>query len=131
MISFWKSPRGTYVLEREAKRSEARSTEKREKAAARKRDGKCRWPLKHFCRGGLESAHLRDASLGGEMIRSNLITLCAWLHRNGPESIHGKQLRIDAITSAGADGPCAFWQRLGNRWHLMAQERSVGVVERD
>jgi len=114
------------VLDKEKEDVESRAVEKREKAKAKRRDKGCRWPEKHKCRGVLESAHLRDASLGGAMVASNLITLCAWLHRRGPVSIHGKQLRIEPETSRGADGPCAYYQQgVDGRFYLVARE--VGI----
>lgn len=131
-MSFWKAPRGSYVLERDEQRANDRTKERDEKAKAKRRDGRCRWPMKHVCRGGLESAHIRDASLGGEMDSSNLVTLCAWIHRRGPESIHGKQLRIDPVTSAGANGPLIFWRRdEEGQFYVVAQERAIGIIQRD
>jgi hypothetical protein len=121
--------RGSEVLKREAKRAEARTRERFEKGVARRRDGGCRWPIKHVCRGGLEAAHVRDASLGGEMESDNLITLCAWIHRRGPESIHGKQLKVEPETGDGADGPCSFYRLDDNgMWMCVGVESSLGVL---
>lgn len=128
----WKAPRGSYVLDREARKAEAVRIERREKAKARHRDGRCRWPERHECLCGLESAHVVDASLGGPMRSDNLVTLCAWLHRRGPESIHGKQLRVDAETPRGADGPLSFWRRdIDGVFYLVRRESAPFRYERD
>jgi len=130
----FKAPRGSLVLEREAQALEAAALEKREKAKAKRRDGhKCRWPEPHKCRLALESAHIQDASLGGPMAAENLVTLCGWLHRRGPESIHGKQLRIDKETAAGANGALSFWRQNldGNGYYLVAREIAPFVIEKD
>ena len=128
-----KPVRGALMLEREERQAKALSIEKREKAKAKKRDGgKCRWPEKHKCRGVLESAHILDTSLMGEMAAENLVTLCSWLHRRGPVSIHGKQLRVECETAAGANGPLAFYQQgVDGEFYLVARETAIGVYERD
>lgn len=128
----FKPPRGYYILEREAEKADALRVEREQKAKTRKRDGRCRWPEDHVCRGELESAHIRDASLGGEMSAQNLITLCAWIHRRGPESIHGKQLKVESLTVDGANGPLSFWRKdAQGAFYVVAQERAIGMVERD
>jgi hypothetical protein len=107
-----KPARGTSLLERHQRKLDAAAIEKREKAAVKAWAGhRCRWPEKHTCLGGLDAAHLVDASLGGAMERTNLVTLCAWIHRRGPESIHGKQLRMEAETALGSYGAMAFYRR--------------------
>jgi hypothetical protein len=128
-----KPSRGSLILEREAAAAKALEIERREKAAAKKRDGRCRWPEKHTCRGGeLEAAHIEDASLGGALDRQNLVTLCPWVHRRGPASIHGKQLRIDVETERGADGPLSFWRKGENGvFFLVARETAPFRYERD
>lgn len=132
METFWKPARGSYVLEREKNRAEAADIERKAKAKAKRRDGRCRWPEPHKCLGGLESAHIVDASLGGAMATENLVTLCAWLHRRGPESIHGKHIKIEKETTDGADGALSFWRRLlSGEWYLVARERSPFILERD
>lgn len=124
-----KPQRGSLVLEREKQRAELRARERFEKGVAKRRDGGCRWPIKHMCRGGLEAAHLRDASLGGEMISENLIVCCAWIHRRGPESIHGKQLKVEPETGAGADGPCSFYRMdESGTWTCVGVESAIGVL---
>lgn len=131
----WKPVRGSRILAREAQQKEAKLLERHEKAAAKARDGyHCRWPEKHVHRGMIEAAHIQDASLCGPMDRRNLITLCAWLHRTGPESVHGKQLRVEAETALGADGPVSFWrQRSNGAYTCIAREirpGQVGMLER-
>lgn len=127
-----KPSRGSGVLAREKDDAAALKVELEQKGIAKKRDGRCRWPEKHKCRGGLEAAHIRDASLGGAMHADNLIVLCAWIHRRGPESIHGKQLSIDCETEAGARGGLSFWRK-GNdgAWYLVRREIRPFEYERD
>ncbi len=136
MATMAKPARGSGILAREAKRSAARTLELAAKAEAKRRDGKCRWPVKHKCRGGLESAHIVDASLGGEMCPENLITVCAWIHRTGPESIHGKDYRSESLTEFDANGPLAFFAKVWSEtragefsWRCVGRERAVGVLE--
>jgi hypothetical protein len=122
-----KPARGSHVLEREAKRAEYEKALDEAKRRAKRRDGaRCRWPEVHKCRGGLEGAHLKDASLGGAPHAMNIVTLCAWIHRSGPESIHGKQLAIEHETAYGADGPLAFY-RNGT---CVGVEITIGVLRK-
>lgn len=127
-----KPARGTRVLDRERDQANALKLEREQKAIAKKRDGRCRWPEEHKCRFELEAAHILDASLGGLMNAANLVMLCGWIHRRGPESIHGKQLRIDVETARGAWGPLSFWkQDAAGVYYMVAREKAAGVVEKD
>jgi hypothetical protein len=134
-----KPPRGSAILARAKADAERKAQEKAVAALVKARDGRCRWPEKHVCRGGpLEAAHIVDKSLRGETSTRNVVTLCPFLHRRGPESIHSKDLKIEAETAYGADGPLSFHRRsdevdaLGQPvFYMVAKERSVGVVERD
>jgi hypothetical protein len=138
--TFWKPKRGTAILERAKADSERKAREAEVAKLVKARDGfKCRWPEKHVCRGGpLEAAHIEDKSRMGETSTQNEVTLCPWLHRRGPESIHGKELKIEVETPLGADGPLSFWRQTGEYdalgqpvYYCVARERSVGVVEKD
>jgi hypothetical protein len=134
--SLVKPSKGSQTLAREEDRAQADAIERREKGAAKKRDGKCRWPEPHKCRGQMEAAHIVDASLGGPMHRANLVLFCAWIHRNGPESIHGKSLKVETESAAGAEGALSFWRRvqespLVTRWYLVAREIRPFQYERD
>lgn len=127
-----KPQRGQRVLDKEKADAEALKKELEVKKAVKRRDVVCQWPEPHKCRGGLECAHIIDASLGGRMHEENLILLCAWIHRRGPESIHGKQLKIEAETSWGARGPLGFWKKgEDGAYYLVARQRADGTVERD
>lgn len=110
----WKPKRGSGVLEREKREAEDTALEIAAKKAAKERAGwKCRWPERHKCRGGLEAAHIRDASLGGEMHPRNLFVCCAWIHRRGPDSIHSKDLRVLPVSkTAGANGPVRCYRKV-------------------
>lgn len=134
-----KPARGSAILAREEVAAAMEAIERREKAIAKKRDGHCRWPEKHTCRGGeLEAAHIVDASLGGAMDAANLVTFCPWIHRRGPESIHGKQLKVETETERGAFGALSFWRQTGEfddlgqpTYFLVAREIAPFIYERD
>ncbi len=131
-LAFPKPARGTAILAREKKAAEARAIEKEQKGLAKARDVRCRWPEAHKCRGEMEAAHILDASLGGPMDAANLVLLCSWIHRRGPESIHGKQLRIECEGDAGAWGPLSFWkQDAAGEYFLVAREIRRGEIEKD
>jgi hypothetical protein len=136
----WKPKRGAAILARAADDAARKKKEHEVAAQVKARDGhKCRWPEAHVCRGGpLEAAHIRDKSLRGPTVMENEITLCPFLHRRGPESIHSKDLKIEPETAFGTNGPVSFWRRtdevdaLGQPvYYMVARERSVGVIERD
>lgn len=132
MISFPKPSRGTHVIDREAQRYQIVQAERIAKAAARKRDHwGCRWPEPHVCRGGIEVAHILDKSLGGPSETCNLMTLCAWVHRRGPASIHGKQLMVMPETPLGADAACAFYRRDEHDvWVCVGVEVRIGMLRK-
>jgi hypothetical protein len=110
----WKPRRGSSVLEREKREAQDTDAEIAAKKEAKARAGyRCLWPEKHKCRGGLEAAHIRDASLGGPCIPANLFVCCAWIHRRGPESIHSKDLRVQPVSkTAGANGPVKCYRKV-------------------
>lgn len=132
-----KPVRGTSILARQQAKADALKEEREFAAAVKARDGhKCRWPEAHKCLGGpLEAAHVIDRSLGGPSIRSNGWTVCPFLHRRGPDSIHGKELKVEAETPAGADGPLSFHRQTGEFdalgqpiYYCLAVEESPGVI---
>ena len=128
----WKPERGARVLAKEAQTAEDAKIEKREKGKARRRDKVCRWPELHKCRCALESAHIVHASLGGAMAAENLVTLCGWLHRRGPETQQYGQLKVEKDTPAGANGPLSFWRKgLDGVFYLVARESAPGIIEKD
>jgi hypothetical protein len=98
--------------------------EDREKTKARKRDLRCRWP---GCdcqtrRDRIEVAHIEDKSLLGPSDSENLVCLCVARHQGRP-SLHSKDLRIEKLTPAGADGPLSFWARdYDGSWYCVALE---------
>lgn len=107
--------KGSHFLTRKAKKAEIRRFEETEKAAVRVRDRVCRWPgCKENGKGiRLEVAHLNDKGIGGDhserSSRDQMILLCYW-HHQGPESLHSKDLKIEATTNDGTAGPCAFYE---------------------
>ena len=72
----------------------------------------CRWPS---CgsRESIETAHIDDKGMGGDhgerSHRSNMLRLC-FDHHQGRRSLHSKDLRIEKLTEAGAEGPLLFLQ---------------------
>lgn len=133
-----KPARGSRVLAKEEEDAKFLKIEREEKGAAKKRDGRCRWPEPHKCRFDLEAAHIVDASEGGAMCRTNLVIFCGWIHRRGPESIHGKQLKVEKETADGAQGALSFWRQSGEFdalgkpiYHLVARETRPFEYERD
>jgi len=134
--SLFKAPRGTATLKKEQADKHESDAEIAIKKLIKLRDGKCRWPERHKCRGGLEVIHVQDHSTGGAFITSNLWLGCKWIHRTGPKSIHSKDLVLKPLTKRGTDGPCAFYRRVyaeSRKDHytdkLIARERAVGVLE--
>jgi hypothetical protein len=134
--AFFKGPRGKATLDKEKAAREETAAELLVKADVKARDRTCRCPLRHKCRGGMEVIHWKDRSLGGEFSTRNLWLGCAFVHRTGPVSIHGKDIEIEPLTKKGLDGPCAWWLlKYPEGWGkpkrtLIARESAVGVVER-
>jgi hypothetical protein len=135
-----KPKRGAGILQREKDDAERKAHEDKIAKAVKTRDGhKCRWPEAHKCRGGvLEAAHIEDKSLRGPTCTENEVTLCPWIHRRGPESIHGKELKIEKETDRGADGALSFWRQTGDYdelgqpvYTLVAREVRPFQYERD
>lgn len=133
----FKQPRGAAKLAKEKDDRDETAAEILVKGDVKARDKKCRWPGRHKCRGGLEAAHIIDASRGGEMSTKNLVLLCKWQHRSGPESIHGKELEIRILTKKGADGPLSFHRKRFSEtrhgeytWQTVGKETAPGVLEK-
>lgn len=135
----WKPAKGSKVLAKESQVEEETAEEIQAKKEAKRRDGRCRWPERHKCRKGLEGAHIKDKSTGGPNIPENIITVCGWIHRRGPQSIHGKDFYIvPRNKKLGANGPLEFWKRVWfegrkNEYRsvLVARETAPFVLERD
>jgi hypothetical protein len=134
--AFFKQPRGTATLKKEKASREESAEELDIKKLVRLRDGKCRWPEAHKCRGGMEVVHLKDRSLGGEYVTGNLWLACKWIHRSGPKSIHSKDLALEPLTKKGCDGPMRFYRQTFEvatgkpKRTLVARESAIGVVEK-
>lgn len=133
--SFFKGPRGSAVIAKEKDAAKDTADEIDIKRQVRERDKKCRWPGKHKCRGGMEAAHIVDASRGGACSTPNLVLLCKWIHRTGPESIHGKELEIRILSKKGADGALSFHRKAFSEtkageytWRTVGKETAPGVL---
>lgn len=134
-----KPARGSSKLAREKDDAERDAKELEVGKAVKVRDNwRCRWPEAHKCRGPLEAVHIVDKSLLGATCTENEVAFCAWIHRQGPASIHGKQLKVEKETARGANGPLSFWRKDGNfdalgqpTYALVAREVRPGELERD
>jgi hypothetical protein len=127
-----KPARGSRVLAKEDADAERAKREAAVRKDVHRFQPRCRWPMAHKCRGGLECAHMLDASLGGAYTAENLIRICAWIHRRGPESIHGKQLAIEPQTPRGARDGLLFYRKGDDGiFYLVARETAPYVLERD
>lgn len=142
-----KPERGEYRAEKLAKRAQSKSSEKAEKAKARKRDGAackgyCRWPGCKV-RTYLEVSHLKHKSMGGNpandrSVAERMIQVCQPHHRGG-RSIDTGDLEVRPLTLAGTDGPCEFWQAftlmvdgsLRREMKCIAYETSIGIYHED
>ena len=102
-----------------ARRDRRRAIEAHEDAEKRKvrvRDRVCRWPNCPECRrykSRLEVAHLDAKGIGGDhgerSTADRMVLLCMLVHQ-GPRSLHSGDRRIEPLTVAGANGPCAFYE---------------------
>jgi hypothetical protein len=133
-----KPERGARVMEREADDKKREKALREFSAGVKKRDTKCRWPEAHECRFQIEAAHVKDKSLCGPNTLENGIALCGWLHRRGPQSIHGKQIKVERDTPDGVPPLFSFWRQTGTFdalgqpvYHLIAREVAPFLYERD
>lgn len=109
-----------------------------EKAAVRRRDRACRFPL-CGCRRlrlALEVSHFEHKGSGGNPSgtrsdRRTMVLLCSHRHQHGPISRHKGTLRVRFLTRQGFDGPVAWSVAWGmrSRWYEVAREVSPGVLE--
>lgn len=131
----FKGPRGAATVAKEKAAAKETAEDIDVKRQVRERDKKCRWPGKHKCRGGFECVHIIDASRGGQMVTTNLVLFCGWIHRKGPESIHGKQLEVRILSKKGADGALSFHRKVFSEtrageytWRTVSKETAPGVL---
>jgi hypothetical protein len=132
----FKQPKGTATIKKEKAAKDESALELLVKKDVRTRDKKCRCPLKHKCRGGLEVIHIKDRSLGGEFVSGNLWLGCGWIHNKGPVSIHSKEIEFRPLTALGANGPGDWFLKVWSEskpgeftWKLIARESAPGVIE--
>lgn len=137
--SLRKPIKGDFLLERKERRKTIDDAEDEQKAIARRRDGRCRWPKCEVCRRykdiPLEVAHVLQAKgMSGD--------------RTGERSTADKLMLLDRITHAaqerhekriepldperGTFGPCEFWSEDENgQPYLVAREVAPFIYERD
>jgi hypothetical protein len=132
---FLKPVRGTFLLERRAKRRSRVTAEQREMQAAKVRDGgKCRWPRCDYAGQKLpiDPCHFVHRSMGGNpkgdrTTRQTVISLCRVHHglfdRGDVDIVPMRPVEM-------ADGPCVFFVRSeSGRMDHVATERVIGVSE--
>lgn len=111
-----------------------------EKHKVRLRDKGCRWPHCENCRTykpRLEVAHLVPKGMGGDhgltSSADQMILLDFLTHQGGADSQEHGGRRIEPLTPAGTDGPCAFYRTdADGREYVVAVELAVGgPYERD
>lgn len=137
--SLRKPIKGEFLLERKERRKDLDADEDAQKAIARARDRRCRWPHCEICRRFkdivLEVAHVVQAKgMSGD--------------RTGERSTADKLMLLDRITHAaqerhakdikpldpvlGTAGPCEFWtEDERGQMYLVARETAPFIYERD
>jgi hypothetical protein len=132
--TFPKPEKGTHWKEGRDRRKAIIAAEEREKDDVRRRDKRCRWPNCENCKTykpRLEVAHVVAKGMGGDhgtrSTADQMMLLDYLTHQGGGDSVEQHGRRIEPLTAAGTDGPCAFW-RVGEDGmeYLVAMERSVG-----
>lgn len=145
---FPRPSRASRDREKRERRRKRIAYERDNKAAVRRRDRGCRFPLCGCSELRLrdEVAHLEHKQMGGDpgLHRSGapgMIRLCYHRHRLGRVSLHAGTLRVVALTMAGTDGPVAFqvdrdfvpeqWFGPGGYvepWVELARETAPGIL---
>jgi hypothetical protein len=128
-------PSTPLALERHARKREHSSHEDFIKREAKRRDRmECRWPRCEFRKvvQPIDGAHVFQAKgMGGDprhvrTERKHVMALCR-LHHKAQEK---HDLEVEPLTADLADGACAFWDNRGQRY-MVAQERAIGILDRD
>jgi hypothetical protein len=140
-----KPARGTAKLERQMNRADIDKQEDKNKAVAKKRDGKCRLPFCPWCAVFEKQVHagahvLHAKGMGGDPSLSvsqpeHLMRLCHLSHM----AQENHDWAVEPLTDRGTDGPCEFYimhdvfdRETGNFSTLRllwARETAVGVVD--
>lgn len=112
-VTFFKDPKPSAKVQRALRRIERDNEEDRHKAAVRRRDRGCRFPL-CGCRKlrlSLEVSHAEHKGAGGDPSRSRslpekMMQLCRERHRTNPFSIDKGTIAWEPLDrKLGADGP--------------------------
>ena len=138
--TFWKDETPAKV-ERHSRKLSRKAESDATKQEAKRRDGfRCRWPHCEYkaVTETLEAAHIHAAGMGGDpkqirTTRDNLIAMCDMHHRRAPQNMHNGGLKVEPTTRKGTDGSVEFWRwsKDERRYHMVARERSNGILERD
>lgn len=131
--------RGEFLIERKETRRAITDEEDAEKAKARARDRRCRYPDCPFCRRHKtlipQAAHVLQAKgmsgdrTGERSTADKLMLLCPPIH--GLQEQH--RIEIVPLTDAGTFGPCEFWREdeITRQMFLVARETAPFEYERD
>lgn len=139
-LPFAKASKGQSFIDARQRRKDIAAAENAEKDKVRARDKRCRWPHCENCKKWqprLEVAHLDPKGMGGDpsavRTTADQMMLLDWLtHQSGPSSLEQHGRKIEPLTDAGTNGPCAFFLADGKGgWVMVAEETSIGVYRRD
>lgn len=127
---------GSPKVARFKQRLARKSKEDEQKAAVRKRDKWCRFPL-CGCRKyhlALHVSHQQHKGMGGNpngerSTTSGMMYVCSARHRENRFAIDRGTVRWRALTKDGADGPVAWDVASGKTWKEVARERAVNHLE--
>jgi hypothetical protein len=136
-------PSRTARIKAEAKADrELKHDEDKAKAAVRRRDRVCRFPLCGCRKLGLvlkafaEVSHAKHKGMGGNpsgdrSITGLMVLLCRHRHQDGAVSRHAGTLRAVYLTAAGFDGPVAWRVEQGAFFKLWQFPPDVLTTEDD
>ena len=136
---FPKPSRTERQIEHRTMRRANQKQEKDAKAAVRRRDRVCRFPLCGCRKAGLplEVSHVVHKSMGGNptgdrSTTATMLLLCRHRHQDGAVSIHKGTLRVVLLTAEGCDGPVEWQIADGDGWRTVAREyRPSDLVRAD
>jgi hypothetical protein len=141
MVANWKPSRTARKLAERKADVALEAHEDVEKAAVRRRDRLCRFPLCGCRKLGLrrEVSHDAHKGMGGNPAgdrsdRRTMVLLCVHRHQHGAVSRHKGTLRAAYLTAKGYEGPVAWWVDLSEvgqppAWLEVARESAPGQLE--
>lgn len=127
-----KPMKGAALLASRERRAVHVRDEQREMQAAKRRDGhKCRWPSCAYAKRDLpiDACHLVHRGMGGDPKRTRTTRDQIWAACRIHHGLYDRgEIDVQPLTSAGTDGPLAFYRRAGSgRLEHVATEVRIGV----